>query len=124
MRNERASQPGAARPKYRCLAEPTIDEASLLAACRSMARRPRRCADAAIDGLVHDRWLMRRLLAMLRPNRIRGTAISQLRLHLASRPKLHVYIGRPWSRSAAKHWTDRAWNGPFSATSVGFELIE
>jgi len=67
MRNERASQPGAARPKYRCLAEPTIDEASLLAACRSMARRPRRCADAAIDGLVHDRWLMRRLLAMLRP---------------------------------------------------------
>ncbi len=40
MRNERASQPGAARPKYRCLAEPTIDEASLLAACRSMARRP------------------------------------------------------------------------------------
>jgi hypothetical protein len=64
MRNERASQPGAARPKYRCLAEPTIDEASLLAACRSMARRPRRCADAAIDGLVHDRWLMRRLLAM------------------------------------------------------------
>ena len=32
-----------------------------------MARRPRRCADAAIDGLVHDRWLLRRLLAMLRP---------------------------------------------------------
>jgi len=26
MRNERASQPGAARPKYRCLAEPTIDK--------------------------------------------------------------------------------------------------
>jgi len=67
MRNERALQPGAARPKYRCLADSTIDEASLSAACRSMARRPRRCADAAIDGLVHDRWLMRRLLAMLRP---------------------------------------------------------
>ncbi len=32
MRNERASQPGAALPKYRCLAEPTIDEASLSAA--------------------------------------------------------------------------------------------
>jgi hypothetical protein len=29
MRNERASQPGAARPKYHCLAEPTIDEASM-----------------------------------------------------------------------------------------------
>jgi hypothetical protein len=41
MRNERASQPGAARPKYRCLAEPTIDEASLLAACRLVqAREP------------------------------------------------------------------------------------
>jgi hypothetical protein len=66
MRNERASQPGAARPKYRCLADSTIDEASLLAACRSMARRHRRCADAAIDGLVHDRWLMRRLPAMPR----------------------------------------------------------
>ena len=66
MRNERALQPGAARPKYRCLADSTIDEASLSAACRSMARRPRRCADAAIDGLVHDRWLMRRLPAMLR----------------------------------------------------------
>jgi len=66
MRNERASQPGAARPNYRCLADSTIDEASLLAACRSMARRHRRCADAAIDGLVHDRWLMRRLPAMPR----------------------------------------------------------
>ena len=76
MRNERASQPGAARPKYRCLAEPTIDEASLLAACRSMARRPRRCADAAIDGLVHDRWLMRRLLAMLRPTTKHNIFIS------------------------------------------------
>ena len=31
MRNERASQSGAARPEYRCFAEPTIDEASLLA---------------------------------------------------------------------------------------------
>jgi hypothetical protein len=29
--------------------------------------RPRRCADAAIPGLVYVRWLMRRLLAMLRP---------------------------------------------------------
>jgi hypothetical protein len=26
MRNERASQPGAARPKYRCLADSTIDK--------------------------------------------------------------------------------------------------
>jgi hypothetical protein len=67
MRNERALQPGAARPKYRCLADSTIDEASLSAACRSMARRRRRCADTAIDGLVHDRWLKRRLPAMLRP---------------------------------------------------------
>ena len=47
MRNERASQLGAGRPKCRCLADSTIDEASLSAACRSMARRPRRCADAA-----------------------------------------------------------------------------
>jgi hypothetical protein len=41
MRNERASQPGAARPKYRCLADSTIEEASLWAACHSMARRLR-----------------------------------------------------------------------------------
>jgi hypothetical protein len=31
MRNERASQPGAAWPKSRCLADSTIDEASLSA---------------------------------------------------------------------------------------------
>jgi hypothetical protein len=92
MRNERASQPFTVRPKYRCLADSTIDEVFLSAGCRSMAR----CADAAVDGLH---------------GRIRDTAISQLRLHLASRTELHVQIGRPWSRSAAERWTDRAWNG-------------
>jgi hypothetical protein len=32
----------------------------------------------------------------------------------AQQPKMPVVgflIGRPWSRSAAKRWTDRAWNG-------------
>ena len=66
MRNERASQSGAARPEYRCFAEQPSMKRLFWRACRSMARRPRRCADAAIDGLVHDRWPKRRLPATLR----------------------------------------------------------
>jgi hypothetical protein len=87
-----------------------------------MVRRPRRCADAAIDGLVHDRWLMRRLLAMLRPAgfeapRSRGYG------YLASRTELHVHTGRPWSQSAAERWTDRAWNGWYPEQSGGLAPV-
>jgi hypothetical protein len=55
--------------------------------------------------------------------RIRDTAISQLRLHLASRTELHVQIGRPWSRSAAERWTDRAWNGWCPEQTNGLEPV-
>jgi SAM-dependent methyltransferase len=65
------------------------------------------CADAAMDGMVHDRWLVRRLPVMLRTAGVRGTAIPQLRLHIASGTELHALISRPRGRSAARCRTDR-----------------
>jgi SAM-dependent methyltransferase len=68
------------------------------------------CADAVVDGLVHDRWLMRLTRRAAEP-RLPTTAISQLRLHLNSRTELHVHDCGSRGRPSAERRTDRVGDG-------------